>query len=98
MPVTIQGSVPYPPTANAVPVQAFAQNLQQLVQGLQQQATQVQGTARAAASSWAGTPADSFIEHLRGRSAAIQGAATSLRASIGWPTSPTRPGVARVDG
>jgi uncharacterized protein YukE len=82
MPVTIQGTVPYPPTANAAPITTFASNLQQLVAGLSQQAGQVASTANAASSSWAGTAAESFVQHLMGRSSSIQGAASSLQAAI----------------
>jgi uncharacterized protein YukE len=69
--ITMQGTIPFPPTADARPIQALAANLKQLSAGLAQGSSQLMSTASTAQSSWSGAAANSFTSHVNKRAKTV---------------------------
>lgn len=82
MPVTIQGTIPYPPNANAAPITQLANDLQRMCKSLSSSAGNINQTAQAASGSWTGAAAQAFMQHLQGRAATVQGTAKLLQGAI----------------
>ncbi len=80
--ITVQGFVPYPPQANAAPIQRLASDLTRLCQGLQQGSAQLTGTAGAARSSWVGQAADAFASHVDDRAKTVQMTGQTLARTV----------------
>lgn len=82
MPVTMQGSVPYPPNAEAAPLTALASDLRQMAANLGQQGSQVAQVAQSMSSSWTGSAADAFVSHLTGRAVTLQQMGTAIGGAV----------------
>ncbi|MFV0307262.1 MAG: hypothetical protein ACK5OX_05930 [Desertimonas sp.] len=78
----LQGTVPYPQTANAAPLQRLASDLQQMSQGLQQSSQQIATTIGAAQSTWTGRAADAFAGHANERSRVVRSVAQSIGTTV----------------
>ena len=74
--IRVQGSIPYPPTANSIPIRRFAASLRQLSSGLQQTSAQLTATAASASSAWTGAAADAFGRHVGERAGTVRTVAT----------------------
>lgn len=78
----LQGTVPYPPSANAAPIQRLASDLQRMSQGLQQSSQQLGATAATAQSSWVGQAASAFGAHTNERGRAVNSVAQSIGTTV----------------
>ena len=80
--ITIQGTVPYPPNADATQVLDLARELGDVARVLGQTSTQVTATARTATSTWAGAAADTFTARMADRSDTIRTTASTLARAV----------------
>ena len=71
MPVSMQGTVPYPPMAEARPIIELATQLRELGQLFNQQSGQIRQTATTATSTWTGQAANTFVQNMTGRADTI---------------------------
>ncbi len=76
--ITVQGSVPYPPTARSAPIRALATNLQQLSQSLVEGGQQLSTTAQRALGTWAGEAASAYLSHTNQRARTVTMVGTAL--------------------
>lgn len=71
MTMTMQGTIPYPPMAQARPIAELANELRQVGQSLNQTSGQITQTATTATSTWTGAAAQSFSNRMQGRSQTV---------------------------
>lgn len=82
MSAVMQGTVPYPPTANAAPIQRLAADLSRMTQSLQQSGQQLGATAATASSSWAGRASQAFTQHTGERAKTVQSVSRSIGTTV----------------
>ena len=80
--ITAQGIIPFPPNADARPIQRLASDLQRLGDGLQQGSSKMTGTANAARSSWVGQASDAFAGHVDRRASTVSAVAQAVTSAV----------------
>lgn len=78
----LQGTVPYPPNANASPIQRLASDLQRMSQGLQQGSQKLNATAQAAGAAWVGKAAEAYQQHTNERARVVASVAQSIASTV----------------
>jgi uncharacterized protein YukE len=76
--ITVQGTIPYPPTADSRPIQALATNLRQFSTGLGTTAGQLAGASSAAQGVWTGAASRAFASHTDERARTVASVAQSV--------------------
>lgn len=76
--ITVRGSIPYPPSADARPILELAADLRQMAAGLGQSSTQLVSMATTASANWVGQAAQAFQNRMASRTATIDEVATTI--------------------
>jgi uncharacterized protein YukE len=76
--ITMQGSVPYPTTADSRPIRALAADLKQMGSGLGQGSEKLLNTATNAQTSWVGLAAQAFVDQMNKRATTIDDVARTI--------------------
>jgi hypothetical protein len=82
MRIAVQGTPPYPRTADAAPLMELAGKLNQLCAGLDQTGGNLARTAQTSSSVWTGMASQMFGQHMQQRASAAFGASTALKAAV----------------
>lgn len=82
MAVTVRGTVPFPPTADSRPINAFAGNLQRLAGELGKGASSTKQAAASAAAAWSGEAADGFGRHINQRQVTLDNASGAIGQAV----------------